>query len=413
MMKNFFNKIYTFYCKISNLVFYILLCCLVAVSIFLTLEIQEKKLEKARIEALKAKAPEVVVEEKTLSDSPIYNKLLQMGVGVKETDAIVKKLDTIMYTRKLRGQDKYLISLDKAGNFKIIVVSRDLTHYYVAKIKEEYVAGIIDQDIKSERKNASGTIQSSLFASMQSSGMEIPLILALTDVFSWNIDFNTETRNGDEYAVVWEEDSTSKGGVVGQTILAAKYKGAQTGTNYAFAFNGDFYDESGKMSKRLFLKSPIAFANFRITSRFTKSRMHPILRISRPHLGIDYAAPVGTPIQSIADGTVKFSGWKGGFGNYVEIAHANGYITTYGHLKSISAKNGARIRQGGTVGYLGSSGLSTGPHLDFRIKENGKFIDFLRIKNRNSAISEIPKEQMEEFYKVRDGYKKILDGETK
>ena len=169
------------------------------------------------------------------------------------------------------------------------------------------------------------------------------------------------------------------------------------------------------MSKKMFLKSPISFRNYRISSRFSYGRLHPILKIRRPHLGIDYAAPAGTPVQAVADGTVKLAGYKGGFGNYVEIRHANGYMTAYGHLKGYGKgiKAGAKVKQGQTVGYVGSTGLSTGPHLDFRIKEKNKFVDFLKMKNRNSTVRDIPKEQRKEFEDLKVLYLKELEAAQK
>ena len=165
----------------------------------------------------------------------------------------------------------------------------------------------------------------------------------------------------------------------------------------------------------MFLKSPISFRNYRISSRFTYGRMHPILKIRRPHLGIDYAAPSGTPVQAVADGTVRFAGKKGGYGNYIEIRHANSYTTMYGHLKGFAKgiKAGKKVKQGQTIGYVGSTGLSTGPHLDFRVKEKNKFVDFLKMKNRNSAVRDVPKEQRKEFEELKVLYLKELDAAKK
>jgi murein DD-endopeptidase MepM/ murein hydrolase activator NlpD len=130
-------------------------------------------------------------------------------------------------------------------------------------------------------------------------------------------------------------------------------------------------------------------------------------------LGIDYAAPSGTPVESVADGIVKFKGRKGGFGNYLEIAHPNHYVTCYGHLLRFAKdiKVGAKVRQGQTVAYVGSTGLSTGPHLDFRIRQGNKYFDFLNSKQRSSAAREIPASKREEFNKIRDKYIKILNGD--
>ena len=237
---------------------------------------------------------------------------------------------------------------------------------------------------------------------MQKEGLKPSFIVDFTDVFSWTVDFNVDTRTDDSFACYWQEDYTIDGQTLNETILAAYYDGKAVGKTYAFNFEDDFYDENGKFSKKMFLKSPISFRGARITSRFTNSRLHPILRIRRPHLGIDYAAPVGTPVESVADGTVIFQGYKSGFGNYMEVAHPNNYVTCYGHLKSF-AKNthkGARIRQGQTIAYVGSTGLSTGPHLDFRLRQGSKYLDFLNNKNRSSAVREIDSTKREEFLKI-------------
>ena len=234
-------------------------------------------------------------------------------------------------------------------------------------------------------------------------------------LFSWTIDFNTDTRNGDHYTALWEEQYTAQGEIIRQDLLAASYTGVENHhTTYAFYFDNEFYDETGKMSKKMFLKSPISFRNYRISSRFSYGRLHPILKIRRPHLGIDYAAPIGTPVQAVADGTVRVAGWKGGFGKFVEIKHANNYTTMYGHLKNYGRgiREGAKVKQGQTVGYIGSTGLSTGPHLDFRIKERNKFIDFLKMKNRNSAVRDIPTEKKQEFEELKVLYLKELEAAT-
>ncbi|WP_424245084.1 murein DD-endopeptidase MepM/ murein hydrolase activator NlpD [Elusimicrobium posterum] len=396
----------TFYQKCSNIIYWFSFTCIIVLVVAIGFIITQKEEEKEqRLSELRTFS----VTQDALDKTPLYTRLEQSGIEKVEILNIVKKLDEIMHTRKLRPQDSFMVSFNEDNQFALLVVTRDLSRYFVAKVKGELVAGIIDIEILSRQKEASGEIQSSLYASMVSKGMIVPLIIAFTDVFSWNIDFYNDTRNGDSYSVIWEEDYTLNGMIVDQRIIAAKYLGSFVGTSYAFNFEDDFYDENGKVTKRLFLKSPISFKGARITSRFNPKRMHPILRIVRPHNGIDYAAPVGTPVEAIADGTIKFVGVRGGYGNFIEITHANGFSTGYGHLKGFNVKKGEKVKQGKVVGYVGSSGLSTGPHLDFSIKEKGKFVDFLGLKNRNSAIREIPKEKMEEFNKIRDKYKEILD----
>ena len=361
---------------------------------------------------------EIPVQEFTIKEKPIYVALQEAGLSNQEVAQIVGKLSTVADTRKLQKNDAYSLSVDADGHFIMLLLTQGFKRYYVANVAHvdgALVAGVSDVEIKTRIKTAAGKIKGSLFNSMLAQGLQVPLILDFTDAFSWTIDFNTDTRNGDEYAALWEENYTVSGEITSQDLLAASYKSADGGTTYAFYFEDDFYDETGKMSKKMFLKSPISFRNYRISSRFSYGRLHPILKIRRPHLGIDYAAPAGTPVQAVADGTVKLAGYKGGFGNYVEIRHANGYMTTYGHLKGYGKgiKAGAKVKQGQTVGYVGSTGLSTGPHLDFRVKEKNKFVDFLKMKNRNSTVRDIPKEQRKEFEDLKVLYLKELEAAQK
>lgn len=400
---NFLNKNYRRY---HDILFYVLTLAVIAVSTALALHITRQKNELER-ENLRTR--EIPVAEYTVGRKPIYVALQEAGLSNQDVALVVSKLSSVADTRKLQKNDVYSISVED-GQFVLLVLTQGFKRYYVANVEGVLVAGVSDVEIKTRIKTAAGKVQSSLFNSMLAEGLQVPLILDFTDAFSWTIDFNTDTRNGDEYTALWEENYTSTGEITSQDLLAASYKGMY-GTTYAFYFEDDFYDETGKMSKKMFLKSPISFRNYRISSRFSYGRLHPILKIRRPHLGIDYAAPTGTPVQAVADGTVKFAGKKGGFGNFVEIKHANGYTTMYGHLKSYGkgVKAGAKVKQGQTVGYVGSTGLSTGPHLDFRIKEKNKFVDFLKMKNRNSAVRDVPKDKREEFEELKVLYLKELD----
>ncbi|MDR0292257.1 MAG: M23 family metallopeptidase [Elusimicrobium sp.] len=408
-IKNFFSAFYRGYCKVKEIIFYFLLAAIIACGVFIYVKDRDFK-EKQMLSDVNA-FPAVSVQEESFESTPLYTRLESAGMDRLQILAIVNKLDGVMQTRKLRKHDSYMLFTGDDGDFKLLVVTRDLSRYYVANIGGEHlVAGIIDIEVKTRVRTARGEIRNSLFNSMRSKGMEAPLIVAFTDVFSWNIDFNTETRNGDDYSVIWEEDYTAATNlVVDQRILAAKYEGVGAGKNYAFNFESDFFDKDGKISKRMFLKSPISFKGVRITSRFSRSRMHPILRIRRPHLGIDYAAPLGTPVEAVADGVVKFAGVEGGFGNYIEINHPNNYTTCYGHLKGFNVKTGEHVRQGKVVGFVGRTGLATGPHLDFRIREGVKYMDFLAMHNRNASVGEVPADKMKEFKALRDRFIHILD----
>ena len=401
----FFNRHYRRY---HDLMFYSLTLAVIVLTTVLTVVITR---EKNHLEEINSYQKEIYAQDFTVGQKPVYVALQEAGLDNVEVSEIVDKLNSVVDTRKLQKNDTYSISTDADGAFAMLLLNQGLTRYFVANAGGQLVAGKSDVEIHTRVKSTAGKIHDSLFASMLKDDVTVPLIVDLTDAFSWNIDFNTETRNGDQFAAVWEEHYTADGTITGQDLVAAMYKGQVTGENYAFYYNDEFFDKTGKITKKMFLKSPISFRGVRISSRFNPRRMHPILRIRRPHLGIDYAAPTGTPIQVVADGVVTYVGKKGGFGNYVEVRHANNYVTSYGHLSRYAkkTKKGAKVTQGDTIAYVGSTGLSTGPHLDFRIKHNNKFIDFLKMKNRNSALRSVPEEQMADFEEMKGLYLEALN----
>ena len=405
---NFLNKHYRRY---HDLLFYLLTLSVITLATVLAVHVTKEKNEQ---ELINLQERQIAVEEFTVKQKPIYVALQDAGLSNREVFDIVNKLNKVTDTRRLQNRDTYSISTDQEGRFNMLLLNQGFKHFYVANLNGTLVSGVSDVEIKTRVKTAAGEVEGSLFNSMLKEGATIPLIVDFTDAFSWTMDFNSETQNGDRYAALWEENFTADGTITSQDLLAAYYKG-QNGLTYALYFNGEFYDETGKVSKKMFLKAPISFRSYRISSRFSYGRLHPILRIRRPHLGIDYAAPSGTPVDAVADGTVTYAGRKGGYGNYVEIKHANSYVTSYGHLKSFGKgiKKGARVTQGQTIGYVGSTRLSTGPHLDFRIKYKNKFIDFLKMKNRNNATRSVSKEERKDFEELKALYLKELDRATK
>ncbi len=215
--------------------------------------------------------------------------------------------------------------------------------------------------------------------------------LQLSDIFSWDIDFNTDLREGDEFIVIVEGlylDGNFK--KYGDILAAELINNGEAYHAYRFEQNGkpDYYDENGKSLRRAFLKTPLSFR--RISSYFSKKRFHPILRIYRPHYGLDYLARHGTPVSSVGDGTVLFSGYKGQYGNLVIIRHFNGWKTYYGHLSKIgkNMRKGKKVYQGQVIGYVGATGLATGPHLHYEIRLNNKPVNLLTLKMpRGESIS--------------------------
>jgi murein DD-endopeptidase MepM/ murein hydrolase activator NlpD len=224
-----------------------------------------------------------------------------------------------------------------------------------------------------------GEVTSSLFEAISALGEEDTLAVALADLFQWDVDFHREVRSGDRFSLLVEKIS-SEGRVVDYgPVIAATYVNAGRSIN-AVRYRTDdgrsgYYDERGRPLRKQFLRAPLRFS--RITSRFSRSRMHPILGRRMPHWGVDYGAPVGTPVMATADGVVVFMGKKGGGGNTVELRHANAYTTAYLHLSRFrrGLRAGARVSQGDVIGYVGTTGLTTGPHLDYRVTRDGRYIN--------------------------------------
>ncbi len=300
---------------------------------------------------------------------------------------ISKAFSKVLDPRRLRTGDEYTIAYSTAAKFKYMFISRDLKQYYVfpSAGAAAYRAYAREVTVSSSVVRLNGVIDSSLWESMSARGVPPDLILDYADIFSWSVDFLTEVRKGDKYDLVYEYGKAPNGRMVSKHILAAAYEGAETGRKTAGAWGKSYYDQAGESVRSLFLRAPLHYR--RISSFFTYHRFHPILKYVRPHLGIDYAAPTGTPVSAVADGTVAYAGMKGGFGNYVEIKHTAGYVTAYGHLSRFAKglRPGRRVGQGEVIAYVGATGMATGPHLDFRIRQNGSFINFLKIKYRSSG----------------------------
>src|SRR5438094_7723214 len=230
-----------------------------------------------------------------------------------------------------------------------------------------------------------GTVETSLFQAVDEIGETPQLVLAFVDIFSSDFDFTADTRRGDRFRLLVEKRYAGDSFVNYGRILAAQYvSGGQTLSGVGFARAGDtrwaFYDREGRSLKKSFLKSPLEFS--RITSGFTYARPHPILGGVRPHLAIDYAAPVGTPVRAVADGVVVSAGWNGGNGIQVHLRHRSGYETQYNHLSRITdgLRAGARVRQKQIIGNVGATGLATGPHLDYRVAKHGTYVNPLSEK---------------------------------
>ena len=257
----------------------------------------------------------------------------------------------------------------------------------------------IERPVTSEVVRLEGEVESSLFGAMDSAGGDAELAVQIAQIYQWDIDFLRDIRKGDTFVVVADRQ-TVEGEFYGWgTVFATRFvnKGR---TLDAVVYPDDsgrlgYYDLEGKPLRKQFLRSPLKFS--RVTSRFSMSRFHPVLRRRMPHYGVDYGAPTGTPVHVTADGTVTLAGRNGGGGNMVTVRHTNGYQTNYLHLSRYGKgiRRGARVSQGQVIGFVGSTGLSTGPHLDYRVTLNGKWINPLAISS--PAVKPLSADRLQRF----------------
>jgi murein DD-endopeptidase MepM/ murein hydrolase activator NlpD len=242
-------------------------------------------------------------------------------------------------------------------------------------------AQVLTKRYETRTESAAGVITSSLFGAVGEAGEEDQLALELAQIFEWDVDFNTELQPGDSFRVVVEKlYLDGRFSRYGPILSAELVRG--TRVIRAVRFEGkrgpEYYTPEGVPLRKTFLRSPLKFS--RISSRFSRARFHPILKRFRPHLGVDYAAPSGTPVRAAADGVVSMAGWWGGYGKVVRLRHARGIQTLYGHLSRIKVKRGQRVEQGELIGNVGTTGLSTAPHLDYRTLRDGVFVNPLTIQ---------------------------------
>jgi murein DD-endopeptidase MepM/ murein hydrolase activator NlpD len=303
---------------------------------------------------------------------------------------LVATPDSILFFEYQKGMDKKCKVIREHGELKTLVESIQFNCII---------------------KSIQGEIKSSLWESMIDQCENPELILKFAEVLEWEIDFLTEPQNGDTFRLIFEEYNKDRNFVKYGDVLAAEYKSGnqvyQAVLYQAPDGRKDYFDTSGKSARKAFLKSPLNYR--RISSKFSFSRFHPILKIFRPHLGIDYATPVGTPVVASGDGVVTFAGWNGGLGKMVEIRHAKGFVTSYGHLFGIAKgiRPGVRVGQKDLIGYVGSTGISTGPHLDYRVKANGRFVNPLKMIA--PPVEPVRQEYLADFQAHRDNLLYALD----
>jgi|APFre7841882724_1041349.scaffolds.fasta_scaffold43420_2 murein DD-endopeptidase MepM/ murein hydrolase activator NlpD len=270
----------------------------------------------------------------------------------------------------------------------------------------------IERPVDSIVERIEGEVHSSLFAAVEKAGGEPELAVALANVFQWDVDFLRDVRKGDRFVAVVDRRSIDGSFYEYGTLYAARFVNDGKAVDAIAYPDGDghvgFFDLQGRPLRKQFLRSPLEFS--RITSRFSHSRFHPILQRRMPHYGVDYGAPVGTPVLVTADGRVTFAGQREGAGRMVTVSHANGYETNYLHLSRYGQgiRAGVRVSQGQVIGHVGSSGLSTGPHLDYRVRLNGQWVNPLSISS--PPAQPLPAERLQRFLSHALAVMLLLDG---
>lgn len=309
------------------------------------------------------------------------------GVSYPTLIQLINNSKDIFDVRRMKvGNNYYFLrsQQDTTANARYFVYEQDAVNYVVFQLNDSLVTYQGAKEVRSVKKVSSGVITSSLWNALIDNGASPMLAVELADVYAWTIDF-FGIQQGDSYKVIYEEHYVDSISVGIHAIYACLFNHMGT-PYYGFQFEQDstlsYYNEKGESLKKTFLKAPLNYK--RVSSGFSNSRLHPVLKIRRPHHGVDYAAATGTPVMSIGDGTVvKKRYQRGGAGYYLKVKHNSVYTTTYMHLSKYAKgiNQGTRVKQGQIIGYVGATGIATGPHLDFRVQKNGSYINPLSMES--------------------------------
>jgi murein DD-endopeptidase MepM/ murein hydrolase activator NlpD len=346
----------------------------------------------------------VIPNGKTLSD--ILSTYRMNGATIHQLAECSKSTFDV---RKIRSGNNYhvLLTRDSLPTLAHFIYEINQTEYLTCSFTDSICVKKEQKELTRVKRKVSGEIESSLWNSVVAQNVPFELALELSNIYAWNIDFFS-LQKGDKYDVVYTEVRCDSNFVRIDSIECAIFN--HCGTDFhaiPFTQNGrrDFFDYEGKSLRKAFLKAPLSYS--RISSHFTHKRFHPVLKYYRPHHGVDYAAPTGTPVHTIGDGKVIFKGYTKGGGHTVKIQHNSTYTTCYMHLSKYGKISvGSIVKQGEVIGYVGSTGLSTGPHLDFRVYQNGSPINPLKMKS--PPVEPVNPELIDSFNCVRDSVLKIL-----
>ncbi|HEY9046188.1 MAG TPA: peptidoglycan DD-metalloendopeptidase family protein [Ohtaekwangia sp.] len=354
----------------------------------------------------------LVIEDKIKRNERLGDILEEYNVPAKLIHQVSQLSRNIFDVRKIVPNKKYTLicGQDSLKTAKALVYEPNPVDYIVFRFDDSLSVDVCKRDVITIEKSIAGEIRSNLSETIEELGISHELTNKFVDIFGWQVDFQ-RLQKGDKFKLIYEE-SQVEGVTVSINEIKAIYFEHFGSPYYAFPFDqgegANYYDQEGKSLRKALLKYPIEFT--RISSRYTMNRFHPVQKRWKAHLGTDFAAPTGTPIRSVGDGTVEEAQYKSNNGNYVKIRHNGTYTTQYLHMSRIAdgVRAGTRVRQGQTIGYVGSTGLATGPHLCYRFWKNGVQVDALKIDLPPSEP--VQKQFRDAFDKVKADLTKKLDG---
>lgn len=380
-------------------------CIAIAISILSLNDDETEEIVTASPRTARAKTMTTAVSDTIKSGESLYTSLTGKGINATNVMAALGALGKQVNLKSCKPGDSYTALLDDAGEIQELSYRKEKTKLYKTRRDSSgYVVEEKEIPVVGALRRVHGTVETSLWEAFMEMGEDPQIALKLADVLGWEIDFVTDTRRGDSFTIIVEEWFCDGIPIGLGDVHAARYVNRDE-EHLAFRHKYEegsvgYYDFDGESVRRVFLKSPLNYR--RISSYFSNRRYHPILKVYRPHHGVDYAAPTGTPVVTIGDGTITKAGWNGGLGRYVEIRHNSIYTSCYGHLSRYGkgVKKGRRVSQGQVIGYVGSTGLSTGPHLDFRIKKYGSYVNPLRLDFPRT--DPVPSDELNAFAEARD-----------